>query len=196
MACRNPCRSNTVTNNYVVFVLAWLRTHRDIPYFFSLALVKNGMTANVVFEDAVHSLTIKEIRDALPPDTFTSGEKRSRSKLEEAASTLPQDHRSVLVDAARVKRRRLEQPDHEVAVERDETVQPLSDPFFSKLSLMNVAKNVHPNSSTRQARTHFVQPHVPFAPELSSPVRFRSCLSLICRTRTNCHLLNPILLTF
>ena len=54
------------------------------------------MTANVDSKDAVRYLTIKEIRDALPPDTFTSGEKRSRSKLEDAASMLPLDRSSSL----------------------------------------------------------------------------------------------------
>ena len=93
------------------------------------------MTVSLDFNHAVRSLTIKEIRDTLPPDTFTSGEKRSRSKLEEAASMPPLVHRSVLVDAALFKCQRKEHRDHEVVIEPDHSVQPLSDtPFFEIVS--------------------------------------------------------------
>ena len=46
------------------------------------------------------SLTLSEIVNALPEGTFTSAEKRSRPKLEDAVRSLPMDYVQVLADCA------------------------------------------------------------------------------------------------
>ncbi|KAN0135906.1 hypothetical protein V8E53_006358, partial [Lactarius tabidus] len=49
-----------------------------------------------------------EILAAVPPKTFTTGQRRSRACMEEAVSGLPPDNYELLLGAATAKRRRLQ----------------------------------------------------------------------------------------
>jgi hypothetical protein len=48
---------------------------------------------------------MKDIKDALPKETFSCAEKRSRAKLEEAVCQLPETHLALLEHAARTKKK-------------------------------------------------------------------------------------------
>lgn len=92
------------------------------------------MTVNIDFTKALKSLTIKEIQGIVMRDNFSSGEKRSRSKLEEAAYLLPPDHRSLLVDAVLCKRKRMEDRARVIVVEPEPSIQPVPDNRFFETS--------------------------------------------------------------
>ena len=84
------------------------------------------------FSTALHSLTIKEIKDAVPQHMFCSGEKCSHAKLEEAAYQLPANCRLLLTDVALTKQQRKEIEDEEMVVGTATPLQPLSDSTFFK----------------------------------------------------------------
>ena len=93
------------------------------------------MNADDDFTSTLRSLTKREIQDAVPIHTFSSAEKRSRSKMEEAAHLLCSDHRFLLADAARLKRRRRDGLERDSIVEPDRVVRSLSDnAFFETVS--------------------------------------------------------------
>ena len=97
--------------------------------------VWNAMTANDDFTSALRSSPKREIQDAVSIHTFNSAEKRSHSKMEEAAHLLCSDHRSLLADAARLKRRRRDGLERNSIVEPDRVVHSLSDnAFFETVS--------------------------------------------------------------
>lgn len=56
--------------------------------------------------DTLKCLTMKDIRETLPPNTFSSAEKRSRARMEAAVGKLSGVHHIVLEEAALSKKRR------------------------------------------------------------------------------------------
>ena len=90
------------------------------------------LSPNMEFSTALYSLTVKEIKDAIPQHMFCSGEKCSHAKLEEAAYQLPADCCSLLTDVALSKQQRKEIEDEEIVVGTATLLQPLSDSTFFK----------------------------------------------------------------
>lgn len=86
--------------------------------------------ANVDFTTALRSLTMKEIEQAVPPHTFRTVEKRSRSKLEEAAHCLSDCDRTSLTNAAASKRRRIQEDERDFVMHPESTSHAAFDSHF------------------------------------------------------------------
>ena len=64
---------------------------------------KQNMNSSPDISSVLKCLTMKDIKDALPNHTFSNAEKRSRVKLEEAVSQLPETHQALLRHVAHTK---------------------------------------------------------------------------------------------
>lgn len=87
------------------------------------------MASELDFTTALCSLTMTEIKDAVPPRTSHMAEKRSRAKLEDTAHLLPVHHRASLADATMFKQRRKEEHTRE-RLDPDPPIHSPADSFF------------------------------------------------------------------
>lgn len=89
------------------------------------------------WRSSLKTLSMMEISSTLPANTFSRAEKRSRAKMEEAISQLPENFHTQLAEAALSKRRKIESVADEnlqKPVPVEETIPQSEDTFFHTVS--------------------------------------------------------------
>lgn len=117
--------TRTVIDIYIIGCVRGLNRGRLSPPPFHLALV---MQSPLDYSSLWRRMSMRQIIDILPVETFSSREKRSRASLDEAVLRLPSDQRDVLDHAAYAKAFWIEHP---IVEERDNEETMISTEYVS-----------------------------------------------------------------